>query len=179
MEQLREGLWWWTGTHPDWTPDDGGPDGWGAEVSSYAFDCGGVFVLVDPISPPSVIDELAEGRRVAVGLTSEWHGRSTGEVVARLGASVGPMDGCVEVKASLDGDHVLWIPAYGALVFGDLLIAEPGELRIPDAWLNTKDGETHESRAQGLRHLLELPVEHALPTHGRPSTRADLERALA
>jgi hypothetical protein len=49
-----------------WTPEDGGPDGWRQEVSSYAFDCGETFVLVDPISPPSVVDALADGRRVAV-----------------------------------------------------------------------------------------------------------------
>ena len=32
---------------------------------------------------------------------------------------------------------------------------------------------------EGLRPLLELPVEHVLATHGGPFERADLERALA
>jgi hypothetical protein len=176
VEELREGLWWWTGTHPEWTPEQGGPDGWSAEVSSYAFDCGDTFVLVDPISPPSVVDELAAGRRVAVALTCEWHRRSTDEVVERLGSSVGALPACIEVKAAVDDDRVLWIPAFGALVFGDTLIGEPAELRIPDAWLD--EGETREERLKQLRPLLELPIEHALPTHGRPGGREDLERAL-
>ena len=176
MEELREGLWWWTAPHPEWTPESGGPDGWQRDVSSYAFDCGETFVLVDPISPPSVVDTLADGRRVAVALTCDWHRRSTDEVIARLGASVGLPD-CAEVAATLGDDRVLWIPQYGALVFGDTLIGEPDVLRIPEAWLD--EGETREVRAAALRPVLELPVERALPTHGRPATRADLERALS
>jgi hypothetical protein len=182
VEQLAEGLWWWTAPHREWTPEQGGPDGWQREVSSYAFDCGDTFVLVDPQSPPSVVDELAAGRRVAVALTCAWHRRSADEVVERLGASVhdprGELPACVEVKAWVDDDAILWLPTHGALVFGDTLIAEPAdELRIPEAWLS--DGETRDGRAEQLRSLLELPVEHALATHGRPGTRADLERALA
>jgi hypothetical protein len=176
VEELREGLWWWTAPHPDWKPEDGGPDGWQRDVSSYAFDCGETFVLVDPISPPSVVDALADGRRVAVALTCEWHRRSADEVVERLGASTGALPDCVEVAASVGEDRVLWIPAYGAVVFGDTLIGEPAELRIPEAWLD--EGETREARASALRPVLDLPVEHALPTHGKPGSRADLERAL-
>jgi len=32
---------------------------------------------------------------------------------------------------------------------------------------------------EGLRPLLDLPVEHMLATHGVPFERADLERALS
>jgi hypothetical protein len=38
---------------------------------------------------------------------------------------------------------------------------------------------TREQVVQGLRPLLELPVEVVLPTHGAPTDRAALERALA
>jgi hypothetical protein len=38
---------------------------------------------------------------------------------------------------------------------------------------------TREEIAEGLRPLLELPVEHVLATHGGPHDRADLARALA
>jgi hypothetical protein len=38
---------------------------------------------------------------------------------------------------------------------------------------------THEEIAAGLRPLLELRVEHVLATHGGPSDRAALERALS
>jgi len=32
---------------------------------------------------------------------------------------------------------------------------------------------------EALRPLLELPVEHVLPTHGAPTDRGALERALS
>jgi hypothetical protein len=38
---------------------------------------------------------------------------------------------------------------------------------------------TRDQVAEGLRPLLALPVEHVLATHGGPSDRAALERALS
>jgi hypothetical protein len=38
---------------------------------------------------------------------------------------------------------------------------------------------TREQALEVLRPLLELPVELVLPTHGAPTDRAALERALA
>ena len=38
---------------------------------------------------------------------------------------------------------------------------------------------TREQVAEGLRPLLDLPVEHVLATHGRPFDRAALEQALS
>ena len=38
---------------------------------------------------------------------------------------------------------------------------------------------TREQVVEGLRPLLELPVEHVLATHGGPYDRAALERALS
>ena len=38
---------------------------------------------------------------------------------------------------------------------------------------------TREEIAEGLRPLLELPVEHVLATHGGPTDRAALEHALS
>jgi molybdenum cofactor biosynthesis enzyme MoaA len=40
-------------------------------------------------------------------------------------------------------------------------------------------GVTREEIAEELRPLLALPVEHVLLTHGEPTARADLQRALA
>jgi hypothetical protein len=40
-------------------------------------------------------------------------------------------------------------------------------------------GCEREQVAEGLRPLLGLPVEHVLATHGGPTDRAALERALA
>ena len=36
IEQLRPHLWRWTATHPDWSPEEGGPDRWEPEVSCHA-----------------------------------------------------------------------------------------------------------------------------------------------
>jgi hypothetical protein len=38
---------------------------------------------------------------------------------------------------------------------------------------------TRKQIAEGLRPLLALPVEHVLATHGGPTDRAALERALS
>ena len=50
-------------------------------------------------------------------------------------------------------------------------------LEIPVEWLPA--GVTREQVAEGLRPLLELPVEVVLATHGGPAGKTALERALA
>ena len=32
IEEIRPRLWRWTATHPDWSPEEGGPEGWEPEV---------------------------------------------------------------------------------------------------------------------------------------------------
>ena len=78
------------------------------------------------------------------------------------------LPGGVEAKAGLFPDEaVLWIPAHGALVAGDLLIHRPDGLTPPpDSWL--PKGKTREDLRRELEPLLELPVELVLPTHGDP-----------
>src|SRR5262245_23686878 len=74
-------------------------------------------------------------------------------------------------------DLVLWIESRRAVVAGDTL-ADFGEgVAIQSEWL--RGGVTREQVAEGLRPLLELPVEYLLPAHGVPTDRAALERALA
>ena len=195
MEELRSGLWTWTAWHPEWKPTDGGPEGWEREVRSYAYDAGDALVLFDPQSPPALVDELADGKDVAVVLTCPWHARSAPELAERLGASLyGPaskgqdvehpysagdvLPGGAEAKAGLFPDEaVLWVPAHGALVAGDLLIHRPDGLKLPpDSWL--PNGKTRDSLREELAPLLELPVELVLPTHGEPITDGAAE-ALA
>lgn len=199
MQELAAGLWHWSASHPEWTPEQGGDDGWPQQVSSYALDDGEWLVLIDPVAPPSLVDELAEGRRPAVVLTCPWHDRDSADVVARLGAQVhaprrepahdqveGPVfaagdtaPGGIEVLAALeDDDLVLWIPAQRALVFGDTLIdrGDGQGLVIPETW--TPVDMPRAARAEVLRPLLDLPVERVLPTHGPPTDRAALERAV-
>ncbi len=73
-------------------------------------------------------------------------------------------------------DLVLWIASSGAVVAGDTLVDFGSGFRIAD-WL--REDVTREQVAEGLRPLLELPVELVLPAHGAPTHRAALERALA
>jgi hypothetical protein len=72
---------------------------------------------------------------------------------------------------------VLWIESKAAVISGDTLTDVGQGLEISVHWL--REGVTREQVAEGLRPLLALPVEHVLATHGGPTDRAALERALA
>ena len=61
---------------------------------------------------------------------------------------------------------------------GDTIAGLGDGLAINELWL-CYWRITREYVVEGLRPLLELPVEHVLPTHGEPTDRAALERALA
>ncbi len=72
-------------------------------------------------------------------------------------------------------DVVLWIENRRAIVVGDALVDFGKGLEIsPSAKLMTP-----EQIAERLRPLLALPVEQVLATHGGPTDRAALDRALA
>ena len=74
-------------------------------------------------------------------------------------------------------DVVLWIERHRAVIAGDTL-ADLGEgPKLNDHWL--PPGVTREQVVQGLRPLLDLPVEHLLETHGGVYGRDALERALS
>jgi glyoxylase-like metal-dependent hydrolase (beta-lactamase superfamily II) len=77
---------------------------------------------------------------------------------------------------------VLWVPAHGALVPGDVLLgADGGGLRLcPESWLPS--GVGHAELRAALAPLLELPVERVLVSHGAPvleDGHAALAKALA
>jgi glyoxylase-like metal-dependent hydrolase (beta-lactamase superfamily II) len=74
-------------------------------------------------------------------------------------------------------DTVLWVESRRAVISGDTLVDFGQGLEINERWL--RPGVTREEIAEGLRPLLELPVEHVLATHGGPTDRAALEHALA
>ena len=74
-------------------------------------------------------------------------------------------------------DTVLWVESQHAVISGDTLGDFGRGLEINERWL--RPGVTREEIAVGLRPLLELPVGHVLATHGGPTDRAALERALA
>jgi glyoxylase-like metal-dependent hydrolase (beta-lactamase superfamily II) len=74
-------------------------------------------------------------------------------------------------------DTVLWVESRRAVISGDTLVDFGRGLEINERWL--RPGVTRAEIAEGLRPLLELPVEHVLATHGGPTDRAALESALS
>jgi hypothetical protein len=73
-------------------------------------------------------------------------------------------------------DLVLWVQSARAVVAGDSL-ADFGTGLSLNQWLRAD--VTREQVADRLRPLLALPVELVLPSHGAPTDRAALERALS
>jgi glyoxylase-like metal-dependent hydrolase (beta-lactamase superfamily II) len=198
VEQVREGIWRWEARHPSWSEDDGGPDGWGPEVASYAIEAGERLLLVDPLAVPADAVALAAGRDPAIVLTCPWHERDARALGERLGAPIfvpppdegdgDPTPGTVfaagdrlpgDAQAFLGiepNDLVLWVESRRALVLGDSLVDRGEGLEIPLTWL--RDVTLSEVLAT-LRPLLDLPVEVVLPTHGPPAGRAALVRAIS
>jgi glyoxylase-like metal-dependent hydrolase (beta-lactamase superfamily II) len=77
---------------------------------------------------------------------------------------------------------VLWIESARAVVVGDTLVDVGAGLQPPPADLGyggLPRGLTRAQLVERLRPLLALPVEHVLATHGGPTDRAALERALS
>lgn len=205
MRELESGLWWWEAVHPAWTDEYAATADWGPEVSSYAVEDGERVLLIDPTSPPTPIDELAASRETVVVLTCPWHARDTRNLVERYGASLyappsddgdpNPLEAHVfsagerlpigvEAFPGMEpNDLVLWIESRSALVTGDTLIDRGHGLEFPRDWASrgavAARGIPPEHILESLRPLLQLSVELVLPTHGPPSDRAALERALA
>lgn len=202
VTEIRPRLWRWTATHPDWTAEEGGADGWGPEVSSYALVERDALVLIDPLVPADdeadrfwrALDEDVEHHGPPqIVLTVFWHARSAQTIENRydgtrvfapaaraeearervpnaemyeLGAA---LPGGIEAKGTIHrGEALLWIPAHRALAAGDLLLGTPGGgVRVcPDEWL--RPGVTGAQLREGLRPVLDLPVELLLLTHGGP-----------
>jgi glyoxylase-like metal-dependent hydrolase (beta-lactamase superfamily II) len=202
VRELRTGVWHWQAPHPDWQPGEE----WDEIVSSYAIEVGDRLLLFDPLAVPSEIEERAAGRETAIVLSCPWHERDARTLVARLGAPVfvpPPDEGSEDVswlrEEGVEGnlfsagdrlplgveafpgifpnDHVLWIESRRALVAGDTLVDRGDGLELPVSWL--PEGVAPDQVLETLRPLLELPVELVLPTHGAPTDRAALERALS
>jgi len=73
-------------------------------------------------------------------------------------------------------DLVLWVGSAAAVISGDTLVDFGRGFQVAD-WLRA--GVTREEVKGRLRPLLERPVELVLPTHGAPTDRTALERALS
>jgi hypothetical protein len=157
MDELRPGLWTWTGEHPEWTPELA----WGPEVRSYAVQVDDVRVLIDPVQPAPRAD--------AVLLTVPWHRRDTDEL--DLPVLDDPPAGIEAWPAFFAEERAFWLPAWKAIVLGD---GWTDQHVAPLEWAATDDPEA----PQRLRALLQLPFELVLPTHGDVTDRAAFEASL-
>ena len=101
--------------------------------------------------------------------TGEAHWYAAGD---RLPGGVGAFPG------QKRNDVVLWAESHGAIVSGDTLVDFGDGLQLNGRWLR-QQALSRAEVIEGLRPLLELPVEHVLATHGGPFDRAALERALS
>jgi hypothetical protein len=156
-EELRPGLWTWTGEHPEWTSEMT----WGPEVRSYAVEVDELRVLIDPVLPAPRAD--------AVLLTVPWHRRATDEldlpVLEEPPAGIGVRPGFFAEE------RAFWLPAHRAVVLGDAYVDGQS---APLEWA-TDDPDA----PARLRALLELPFELVLPTHGEVTDRATFEASVA
>jgi glyoxylase-like metal-dependent hydrolase (beta-lactamase superfamily II) len=188
VQEIATGLWRWTGLHPAWAPADGGPEGWEQEVGCVFYEAPDAVVLVDPLVPMEDRDRFFRAldrdverlaRPVRVLLTVDDHRRSSAELAERYDGTIGEVPRGVEMPLERWGERVYWIPEHRTLVFGDVVIGRAGGLRLPRTWI----GEEHYGAVvEGLRPLLELPVQRVLVAHGDPvleDGHAALQTALA
>jgi len=144
--ELAHGLWRWTARHPDWTPDQGGPDGWEPDVASYYCESGTDVILIDPIVPADENDRERFWRALDrdvdrsgtpdVVLTCAWHARSTAAILDRYGARLWTAaDGLEELPPGLvatdpfrPGDR---LPGGGVAIVG-LVFGETADVLV---WL--------------------------------------------
>jgi glyoxylase-like metal-dependent hydrolase (beta-lactamase superfamily II) len=189
VQELSRGLWRWTGLHPEWTPEQGGSEGWEPEVGCVYYEAPEAVVLVDPLVPPEdeerfwrALDRDVEraGKPVRILLTVRWHARSAEAIAERYGGEIGgELPHGVEAREAVHFEEtIFWIAEHGALVFGDAVLGADGGVRLcPESWL---DGTLAQLKDE-LRPLLGLPVERILVSHGEPvlaDGRAALARAL-
>ena len=145
--------------------------------------------LVERLGVPvyTPLPDTAEDLMRTYGITAEQAGDGSPDVVwllkegigeARLYAAGDRLDVGVEAfPGQKRNDLVLWIESHRAVIAGDTLVDFGSGLEINPRWL--PPDMTLEQVVEGLRPLLELPVEHVLPAHGAPTDRAALERALS
>jgi glyoxylase-like metal-dependent hydrolase (beta-lactamase superfamily II) len=138
-----------------------------------------------PVFTPA--PDTAQDLMDTYGLTAEQAGDGSPDVVWLLKEGIGEAHlyaagdrlpfGADVLPGHKANDTVLWVESRRAVISGDTLVDFGRGLEINERWL--RPGVTREEIAAELRPLLALPVEHVLPTHGGPTDRAALERALS
>src|SRR5919197_5653346 len=120
VSEVATGLWLWTGLHPEWTPAEGGPEGWEQEVGCVYYEAPEAVVLVDPLVPPEdeerfwrALDRDVErvGKHVRILLTVRWHARSAEAIAARYEGEIGgELPGGVEGHEAVHFEEtIFWI----------------------------------------------------------------------
>jgi glyoxylase-like metal-dependent hydrolase (beta-lactamase superfamily II) len=202
-EQILPGLWRFEALHPEWTPDEGGEEGWEQLVAWWALDSGQGVVLIDPLVEDwTALDQFVADRGGVAGVlrTIHWHQRSVAEAADRYASQVCAMPPPAPAtedpfdRAIHDGDELFgvlratevertdevafWLAEQRALLFADAMLRRPdGGLRVcPDSWLQPEGGPAR--LRQILRRLSELPAEHVLVSHG-PLVLGDGPEAMA
>jgi hypothetical protein len=131
--------------------------------------------------PPDTAQDLID----KYGITAEEAGdgspdlqwlRSGGEDVHWYAADGRLPSGIEAFAGRVHNDLVLWEESVGAVIAGDSLADFGTGLALND-WL--PGGVSRRHAAERLRPLLDLPVEVVCPSHGAPTDRAALERALS
>jgi glyoxylase-like metal-dependent hydrolase (beta-lactamase superfamily II) len=130
--------------------------------------------------------DTAEDLMRKFGLTAEQAGDGSPDIVWLLKEGIGeahvyaPGDrldvGVEAFPGRKPNDLVLWVEHTRAVISGDTLVDFGNGLEISERWLDPE--VPHDAVLDGLRALLERPVEHVLAAHGGPFDRAALERAL-
>jgi glyoxylase-like metal-dependent hydrolase (beta-lactamase superfamily II) len=96
IQEIAPQLWWWTASHPEWTPDDfKDGQGWERVVSSYALVQEDTLVLFDPLVPPgdeegfwkALDGDVERHGAPAILITVFWHVRSSREILDRYGGA--------------------------------------------------------------------------------------------
>jgi glyoxylase-like metal-dependent hydrolase (beta-lactamase superfamily II) len=201
-EELRPGLWRWTGKYADWKH----------EVAAVALERETELVLIDPLLDDEQWDRLEVGlggRQLHVLLTIHWHARSAAEVAERfpgtrvwahsrnraaIARRVSVTDvfrvgddlpgGLVALEARPRSEVLFWEPRSRALIVGDALLGDgergSGLHTCPAGWL---PGSTDlDDLRRALQPTLDLPVEIVLPSHGAPvlaGAKSELSRVAA
>ena len=166
MEELGSGLWWWTASHPDWTPEDlEGGAGWEQVVSSFALAAGVDLVLFDPRSmtgrarpprvpwPPAImitilwhVRRLAAGHRPVRGSLA-LGSRAGGGVDRQADAGDGTflpgdeLPGGVEAIPMLRIEEIAYLlPSHNVVVVGDTILrhGERADL-CPPTWVRRSE----------------------------------------
>ena len=191
MQEISGGLWWWTASHPDWSPEDlEDGKGWEQTVASYALgpilfdplveDWDALDRLVDEHGPPSIL------------ITIFWHVRSSQEILdrydgatlwahepakewigerARVTHSFRPGDelpGKVEAIPMRRIEEVAYLlPEHDAVVVGDTILRHGDRAELcPPTW--KREAEDFAAAEEAVRGLVERAPGRLLLTHGGP-----------